>query len=293
MRKLLLIVIVLGTIALAQFPGMPRRGSGGTAAAPGIASTTGITYEDVQQASRPTFCLIHDGSSTLQNLGLMAPYYQQGSYSTPFATVGDEFDSWLHHELPPPTPAVPNTGARDSSGVAGPRAYQSGTNFGLDGWAFFAQWGISPGTTEKRHSYFVGMRTNADGGMNRRKPNALFDSVYVGCHQGDTAQSICTNGVNDAGATCVYLGLADGGGDFPCNTVFVGNVLFKMNQGGTSLQYAVQNIRTGTMMTGTRTTNLPRPQALLGWELAMLTDAGSTASRMGFSVVCTGEGVLQ
>ena len=292
LRTLLLLSVFGAAVATAQFPGMPRRGSGGAASVStsSVATLDTITYQDIEQFLGPlNYCILTDGSATFVQGGIEDPFIQHDTYAAGLLAATDQYTSWVRMVAPVSTPTVPNTGFRDSSGSQlGSMAYKGGMGWGLDGWAFFAQWGIQPGTAEARHSYFVGMRTNSDGGMNRRKPNALFDSVYIGCHQGDTAQSVCTNGVDDAGATCVYLGLADGGGDFPCNRTFVGNVLFKMNRGGTSLQYATQNISANAVKRGTLSTNLPRPQALLGWEISQLTDAGGTGSEIAFSRVCVG-----
>lgn len=147
------------------------------------------------------------------------------------------------------------------------------------GMNLLAQWGASPFNATARYPTFVGLRENFDGGTACRAPSSLLNTAYVGCDYGQNTLYACTND-GSGSATCTDLGAS-----FPCLT---DGVLFNtyISLTSTGATFTVENVGTGTTATVTATSDLPSPTAMLGYDLAMCTDAGS--STFSYSLLCVG-----
>lgn len=172
-----------------------------------------------------------------------------------------------------PVWATTNGPVLDNNGLASVAGSQP---WGIN---LLAQWGGSPFNATSRYPTFVGLRENFDGGTGCRAPSTLLNTAYVGCDYGQNTLYACTNDASGS-ATCTDLGAS-----FPCLTDGVlFNTYISLTQ--SSATFTVENVGTGTTATVTTTTDLPQSTAMLGYDIAMCTDAG--ASSISYSLLCVG-----
>lgn len=284
MRYFILAALCIGVVASADWlPGYPARGGGSSS---GSASL--FTFEGYNQRSYVNRCLLPPQSGTADiNIGLAgtAPtFFGTNTGASTLATT-NALTSVQRHII------TINGTTANYAGIWSGASAQSGLSFTADtdggaagtsqtwGANMLVQWGASPFNATARYPTFVGLRENFDGGTACRTPSSLPNTAYVGCDNGQSTLYACTND-GTGSATCTDLGA-----NFPCMT---DGVLFNtyIVLTSTSAAFTVENVGTGALTTVTATTDLPVTTAMLGFDLAMCTDAGS--STFSYSLLCVG-----
>lgn len=284
MRTFIFIALCCAAVALADWlPGRPARGGGSASSSASL-----FTFEGYNQRSFVNRCLLPPQSGTADiNIGLAGTAPAVIGTNTGASTLAttNALTSVQRHVI-----TINGTtanyagiwsGASAQSGLAFTAATDGGTAGTPQSWGanMLVQWGASPFNATARYPTFVGLRENFDGGTGCRAPSTLPNAAYVGCDYGQNTLYACTND-STGSATCTDLGAS-----FPCLTdgVLFNTYIVLTHE---SASFTVENVGTGATATVTTTTDLPSPTAMLGYDLAMCTDAGS--STFSYSLLCVG-----
>jgi len=148
----------------------------------------------------------------------------------------------------------------------------------LGGWTFTSRFAISDANAVANARLFVGM-INRSSALPNGNPSALLNLVGIGCDAGETELSIMHN--SDSGAATKY----DLGEDFPANTRNDDLYELKLTAAanGTSIAWFVKRVGTAHEQSGSISTDLPMPHALLAphhWR-----NNGSTAAAVGLDIL--------
>jgi len=288
MTRLVWFVLLATSMAFAQMPGFPTRG-----AAPAAASAPIFSWEGQRQAAPMTRCLYAPLSGgTFAFLGTATvPGAAPASAGTPFGataytlsgtnvwTSSSRFETWFNTTTQFQGAIWAGTGAPATSGFATSNDTDAGQSWGAN---VLLRWGFSGTAVSGSWPSFAGLRANLDGGTNCRTPESMPNSAYVGCSEGATSMSACTND-GTGSATCVALGA-----DFPCASVAGAMFSAFITTTETSVTFNVENLDTGVVAEVTATTDLPTPSAVLGFDISLCGDAGSGSPKLGVSLVCFG-----
>jgi hypothetical protein len=155
-----------------------------------------------------------------------------------------------------------------------------GPSTGAGGFHFICRWGPATGVATATNRAFVGMSSSTSAPTDV-EPSTQTNCAGVGWDAADTNMQFM---YNDAAGTCTKVDL---GASFPVptsdRTEAYEIAMFSPPGGTQSVSYEVTNLATGSVATGTVTTDLPTTSTLLaprGWM-----SVGGTSSVIGIALM--------
>lgn len=164
---------------------------------------------------------------------------------------------------------------------AGRESVWRGNTAGAGGWLSWQRFHIDDIKADGR--VFIGWLDTTSTWTG--EPNALTNTIYVGCNEGDGDANldICSND-NVTTATCTTLGSG-----YPCKT---DNVFYDLwiyvPPNGSYINWYIENLTTPANKSGQLTTDLPQNTVQLNWQMGLNTGATTTTQvRFGFMGMCS------